>query len=388
MVFSLRLALRYLFSPNKGSFSSTASWLAIGGLSIGITALMLTASIIQGFQQVISEKLSSFEGQGRIQHMLGNQMDLSNPKLDSLIQSNSGSFSPFVRGVCMIRAGANADGVLIEGVESLPRAISDDQNNKLNPGEIVLGHGLANELKVQKGDKVYLQVFSSIQKSSFSRRIKPVIVKDIFYSGLQEYDKTLAYIHLDDARNLFGFDNNSVSGLILNHANISAIREQISYPFFYESWRDRHALLFEWIDLQRWPAYIMFGLIALVGIVNIIAAIAMIITEKSGQIGILMAQGSHRSTLKRIFMIQGGFIGLMGGFIGGLLSMAIIWIQLKFEILKIPAEIYFMDQIPFSFDFPAFGLILIITFIFCMIASWWPTKSVTTLNPAEALRYE
>jgi lipoprotein-releasing system permease protein len=388
MPLSLRLAFRYLFSPNKGSFSSTASWLAIGGLSIGITALMLTASIIQGFQQVISEKLSSFEGQGRIQHMLGNQMDLSNPKLDSLIQSNSGSFSPFVRGVCMVRAGANADGVLIEGVESLPRAISDDQNNKLNPGEIVLGHGLANELQVQKGDKVYLQVFSSIQKSSFSRRIKPVIVKDIFYSGLQEYDKTLAYIHLDDARNLFGFDNNSVSGLILNHANISAIREQISYPFFYESWRDRHALLFEWIDLQRWPAYIMFGLIALVGIVNIIAAIAMIITEKSGQIGILMAQGSHRSTLKRIFMIQGGFIGLMGGIIGGLLSMAIIWIQLKFEILKIPAEIYFMDQIPFSFDFPAFGLILIITFIFCMIASWWPTKSVTTLNPAEALRYE
>ena len=150
MPLSLRLAFRYLFSPNKGSFSSTASWLAIGGLSIGITALMLTASIIQGFQQVISEKLSSFEGQGRIQHMLGNQMDLSNPKLDSLIQSNSGSFSPFVRGVCMIRAGANADGVLIEGVESLPRAISDDQNNKLNPGEIVLGHGLANELKVQK----------------------------------------------------------------------------------------------------------------------------------------------------------------------------------------------------------------------------------------------
>ena len=87
-------------------------------------------------------------------------------------------------------------------------------------------------------------------------------------------------------------------------------------------------------------------------------------------------------------MIQGGFIGLMGGIIGGLLSMAIIWIQLKFEILKISAEIYFMDQIPFSFDFPAFGLILIITFIFCMIASWWPTKSVTTLNPAEALRYE
>ncbi len=186
---------------------------------------------------------------------------------------------------------------------------------------------------------------------------------------------------------MFGFENNSVSGLIVND-DIPAIRNKISYPYFFETWRDRHSLLFEWISLQRWPAYIMFGLIALVGIVNIIAAIAMIILEKSGQIGILMAQGTRRSELKRIFMIQGGFIGLMGGIIGGLFSMAIILIQLKFELLKIPAEIYFMDQIPFSFDFPVFGLILVITFIFCLAASWWPTKSVTTLNPAEALRYE
>jgi lipoprotein-releasing system permease protein len=87
-------------------------------------------------------------------------------------------------------------------------------------------------------------------------------------------------------------------------------------------------------------------------------------------------------------MIQGGFIGLLGGMIGGLLSMTIIWIQLKFEILKIPAEIYFMDQIPFSFDFPVFGSILIITFICCMLASWWPTKVVSSLNPAAALRFE
>ena len=288
----------------------------------------------------------------------------------------------------MVRSGAHADGVLIEGIESLPKAISGNPNNKIIPGEIVVGIGLAQELKIEKGDKVFLQVFSSGSSSPFSRKIKPVMVKEVFHSGLQEYDKTLAYIHLDDARDLFGFENNFVSGMILNDANISMIRKEISYPYFYESWRERHALLFEWIDIQRWPAYIMFGLIALVGIVNIIAAIAMIITEKSGQIGILMAQGTQRSTLKSVFMIQGGFIGLMGGTIGGLLSMIIIWAQLKFEILKIPAEIYFMDQIPFSFDYPAFGLILIITFIFCMVASWSPTKVVTALNPAIALGYE
>ncbi len=97
---------------------------------------MLTASIIHGFQKVISEKLSSFEGQGRIQHILGNQIDLTNPTLDSLIQSYSKSFSPFVRGVCMVRSGSHADGVLIEGIKLLPKAISDYPNNKIKPGEI------------------------------------------------------------------------------------------------------------------------------------------------------------------------------------------------------------------------------------------------------------
>ncbi len=384
--FPLRLALRYLFSPNKGSFSSTASWLAIGGLSIGITALMLTASIIHGFQQVISEKLSSFEGQGRVKHILGNQIDRMNPKLDSLIQSHPQSFSPFIRGVCMVRAGANADGVLVEGIENLPKAISEN-HNKINPGEIVLGHGLAQELKIQSGDKVFLQVFSSGHSLTFSRKIKPFVIKEIFHSGLQEYDKTLAYIHLTDARKLFGFETGKVSGFIVN-GDVATIQAQISYPYFFESWRNRHAMLFEWIALQRWPAYIMFGLIALVGIVNIMAAIAMIILEKSGQIGILLAQGTPRHALKKIFMIQGGFIGLMGGMIGGLVSIGIIYLQLKFEILTIPSEIYFMDQIPFSFDFPVFGTILMITFLCCIIASWWPTKSVSKMKPAEVLRYE
>lgn len=385
MPFSLRLALRYLFSPNKGSFSSFASWLAIGGLSIGITALMLTASIIHGFQSAISEKLSSFEGQGRIQHILGQPLDLTAPKLDSLVHSQKGNVSPYIRGVCMARSGNHADGMLVEGVESLPRAIDPNRSTLIQQGTIIIGRGLAQELHVVVGDEIYLQVFST--QSSTKRRIKSLRVEKIYQSGLQEYDKTLAYVHIEDAKHIFGVTGNQVSGLIV-HGNAPEFLGSLSYPHFFETWKDRHALLFEWIKLQRWPAYIMFGLIAMVGIVNIIAAIAMIILEKSGQIGILMAQGTPRSALKHIFMIQGGFIGLLGGLIGGGLSMMIIWAQLKFEILKIPSEIYFMDQIPFSFDFPVFGLILAITFIFCMLASWWPTKSVTTLNPATALRYE
>ena len=140
--------------------------------------------------------------------------------------------------------------------------------------------------------------------------------------------------------------------------------------------------------LQRLPAYIMFGLIALVGLVNLIAAITMIILEKSSQIGVLLAQGIQVKVLKKIFMIQGGFIGLMGGGIGGALSITIILIQKEFEVLVIPSDIYFMDQIPFSFNLASFGVILFITLLLSIISSWWPTKTLTQINAATTLRYE
>ena len=143
MPLSLRLALRYLFSPNKGSFSSFASWLAIGGLAIGITALMLTASIIRGFQDVISEKLSSLEGHGRLVHMLGQSIDSTHPTIDSLKTKFPNQFNPFIRGVCMARAGQHADGMIVEGTPNLPKAV-DPLMSETKRGNIAIGKNLAN----------------------------------------------------------------------------------------------------------------------------------------------------------------------------------------------------------------------------------------------------
>ena len=388
MFLSLKLAVRFVFSVKKESFSSYASWLAIGGLAIGICALMLTASIIQGFQQVISEKLSSFEGQGRVQHLLGKPVDFRDNMIDSLFLNNSHLIAPYVRGVCMIRAGGNAEGALIEGVRYLPQSISTYDSIPIFSGQIIIGQGLADELDVGKGEHIFIQIFSSNNNFSSLYRIKSMKIRDIYYSGLQEYDKTLAYTNIDDARELFGLSNDQVTGLIINTQDMNSFSDQIKYPYYIETWQERHALLFEWIKIQRLPAYIMFGLIALVGLVNLIAAITMIILEKSSQIGVLLAQGTQVKVLKQIFMIQGGFIGLMGGGIGGVLSITIILIQKKFEVLVIPSDIYFMDQIPFSFDLASFGVILFITLLLSIISSWWPTKTLTQINAAKTLRYE
>ena len=392
MLLSFRLAFRYLLSPRKGSFSSFASWLAIAGLGIGIAALMLTASIIHGFETTVSRKISSFDGIARIQHILGKPVSLSENKLGSFIAETNKHYDvlPFVRGMSMVRSGPHADGILIEGVNKLSPALLIDWLNprsqkQLKKGEIILGKQLADLLKVKIGNTVFVEKLA--EKST--RNIKPFTVIGQYHSGLSEYDKILAYVNIKDAQSLMGYNEDIATGWVLysNELTNQTIPD-IPYPYVLETWHQRHALLFEWIQLQQWPAFIMFGLIALVGIVNIIAALAMIIVEKKAQIGILISQGFSKPNIQMVFMIQGGFIGIMGGLFGGLAALGIIFLQLKFELLTISEEIYFMNQIPMAFDKPMFFIILILSYILCMAASWWPSKTIFKLKPSEALLNE
>ena len=110
--------------------------------------------------------------------------------------------------------------------------------------------------------------------------------------------------------------------------------------------------------------------------------------KKKGPVTILLSQGMDITCLRNVFMLQGGIIGILGALIGGVVSIILISIQVKFSLIKIPSEIYFMDQVPFSFEIGKYLIILILVSIFSIIASWLSTRSFKNLNPAQALRYE
>ena len=134
---------------------------------------------------------------------------------------------------------------------------------------------------------------------------------------------------------------------------------------------------------QKSPKFTIF-----LGLVNLIASIAMIIIEKSSQIGILLSQGITKVNLVRIFILQGVFIGFVGGLLGGLMSTIIIFIQLRYRLFEIPSDIYFMDNVPFSFNIFIFLIILGLVLLFSILASWVPVKNLSKFNIVEALRYE
>ena len=391
-MFKLRLAIRYIFTPNAGSFSSRASWLAIIGFSIGIASLLLTASVIKGFELTISNKLSIYDGSARVQHILNKPIPRNNSILDTLINTleYGQKIKPFIRGLSMIRFGKSADGVLIDGLENLHEKLNVKwlggfrQNNALNRGEIVLGKQLVDELDLEQGETVFLQELSM----NSNLLIKPFKYVGVFHSGLSEYDKTLAYIQIKDAESIFSYDDDHVSGWIIYSDIYSQMNfPEISYPFFIETWKERHKLLFDWIKIQKWPAMITFGLIALIGLVNIVASLSMIIFEKKSQIGVLISQGLDNSSIQKIFILQGGLIGFLGCCFGGLISIIIIFIQSKFQVFSIEEEIYFMDHIPIVFDINIFVFIIGFSFCLSMLASIWPTKKLLELEPSQALKY-
>ena len=168
----------------------------------------------------------------------------------------------------------------------------------------------------------------------------------------------------------------------------AALEGSLSYPYFVRSWIEKHRILFNWLSVQKWPILIIFGMIAFVGVVNIISALTMIILEKIREIGILKSMGLSRRAIRQVFLVEGGIIGFLGSASGALAAGILAFLQDRFQLFSIPEEVYFMDHVPIYLGpgmvigFMAAGVVA------AVLAALWPTLKATTIKPAEALRYE
>jgi lipoprotein-releasing system permease protein len=390
----LQFVLRYLYPKSGNSFSSNASILAIIGLSIGLFSLIITLSIIKGFENVLDEKLSSIDGKVRVKNILGKP--ISNPeKLDSLLSDIDFplEIAPYIRGTAMIRVGGNTDGVIIEGVDEIPdQTYFDLKNYTINKDDIIIGKALADEMGISIGDQIIITPLASPIDNAINQKFNLMEVIGFIDSGMQEYDKTIAYTSLDRAREIFEMDN-AISGYTINGSeqveNITKVlNDHIRYPYYYETWRERHRIIFDWIKIQRFPIVIIFSLITLVAITNIMAAVSMIIREKNSQIAILISLGMESSDIRKIFYFYGGIIGFLGSFLGFIVSYSFILIQNKYKIIALPEDIYFMDYIPANFDLFVFCGVLVLTLLISIISTVIPSRSIIKQRPSELLAQE
>ena len=402
MKLSLHLALRHLNSSVKSNFSSFAGKLSIIGLSFGIASLILTISVYQGFENTISDKIASFDGHYRFQDILGRSTDensdLNAVLEDILKEKNNSIIRSFVQGPVLIRKGINAEGVIIEGfngnklVKPLNNLIISGTGD-LSDNTIIIGKSLADKYGLIIGDPLVVFDLTSISDISGIKRLKQFTIGGIFHSGLSEYDNNMVYTSIFSAQYLLGMESN-ISGKVvyLSQNDISSfpllINEKLRYPYYATSWKEKHHTLFKWLEVQKLPIIIIFGMISLVAVVNIISALTMIVLDKTKAIGILQAIGFRKKQINLIFLTKGIIIGIIGSMTGLSIALILGYIQMKYHILSISEDIYFMDYLPLAFNVKNTIFIVVAGIISSIIASYWPAKIAANIKPANAVRYE
>lgn len=378
----LQFILRYFRYGKKRSFSSYAISLATIGLAIGVFSLLVTISVIKGFENVLSNKLVNVDGKIRLKTIFGSSISELDRIDSNILQSYSKmNITPFVRGSVLIHKNKANEGLLIEGVNYLPGFYQLVNGEKfVDDDEIIIGSSLAESLKLDSTETLILVPLGGLIGDIKNLKYYKLISRRTFNTGMYEYDRNLAYVSINTAQEMFNM-NDKVSGYIINSDTkiddlLNNLNGIIKYPYFLETWMDRHQIIFTWIRTQTLPIVIIFSLITLVGITNVMATVSLLVNERSKEIGILISQGFQKYQIRNIFLIESGFIGLFGSTVGVLLAIFFMFIQDRYNFIQLPEEIYFMNSLPISFDYNLCFDIMLLSVFITIFSCFLPMKTI------------
>lgn len=406
MSFPFFIAKRHLFNPHKIGYISFISIISTVGLAVGVAALILTISILNGFENVIKEKLIGFDAHIRLR-LFNGQTFQSSTEIEQQLSAipEIRDIVPYIHSTVMIRAKAETDGVILEGLNQSDIHKTLDIKRFIREGSVsfssddgkdglVIGKKLADKLGVTLGSPVYLFVLQTHTQTTRRMRIGSFVITGIYESGISDYDDIFVYTSLSAAQQILNLGS-QFSGFQItlddpyNAEKItSRINSELGYPYHAMSWIDLHANLFEWLRVQRFPIIIVFGLIAAVAIFNIVSSLMMIVIEKTKDIGILKSMGVSGIQTGRIFLIEGAIIGVTGTVLGYLIAMGLTWLQNRFGLIALSEDVYFMSKLPVEPKVLYYLIIGLCAILAALLATIYPSRKAMQLAPAEAIRYE
>ena len=406
MGFPWHIARRYFSAKHRFGFISTISRISIGGLAIGIAALLLTVSILAGFKSTLEERIISFDGHIRLRMFHHRPMgDLPQVRQQLSEYPEVRYATPYISHEAMIRAGQYTDGVMVEAMSDsaltsvlavgkyIVEGSLDFTGSSERPG-ILLSRRLATKLHLSPGDKVTLFSIDGVPGPGNQPRAKQFTLTALYHTGMSDYDDVFAYIPLSAGQSLFKMPDAATGFLTMLHDPSLVepfsvqLQDQLGYPYFPVTWHDRHANLFAWLNSQQYPIIIVFGLIAVVAIFNIMSTLMMMVIEKTRDIGVLKSMGSTSGKIWRIFVWNGLIIGLLGCVFGSGLASLLGYLQQRFQLIRIPAEVYFMEQLPIEFHWEHFAIINGIALLLSIIATLYPSMRASRREPIEAITHE
>lgn len=404
MNYKFFIARRYLFSKKDSKFVSFITYISILGIALGVATLIITVSILNGFEKTIKDKVAGLVSHIQITSFVPEGLsnyDKTIKEIKDSVPEVTG-LSPFIQREAVIRYKENIEGIILKGI--VQQTDLSSTRNRIIKGEfnvdkvdtifsrLLVGEKLADKLGIEVGKKVIVFGLQGIPSPMNPPKIKQFIVSGIYETGLREYDDVMIYTDLETTQKMFDYGKN-VTGIEMKIKDIDdankierKLKQMLDYPHYPRSLFKLYKGLFSWVELQKAPTPIILGLIIIVATFNIIGTLLMLILEKTQSVGILKSLGSSNSGIMKIFLFDGVIIGIIGIIMGNLLGVGLSLLELKYKFFKLP-EIYYMKDVPILLEPSSIILISLITFALVLIATIIPSYLASKFDPVKSLRF-
>ncbi len=399
------IAWRHLMSGHNRRFISFITVIATIGITLGVASLIITLSILDGFERTIKENVVSFTAHMQLFAFQNQVLPEYEATRRAVMERNPEvvEMAPYLSREGMIRSKTEIDGVVIKGVDPqndisaakrrLVEGIYDLEEPERGLQKVILGRRLADKLEAVVGGRVVVYALGGPALSLAQARVMQLEVTGIYETGMADYDGSVVYVNLTTAQRLFQVGR-MVSGfdiLVSDQSTLEGlarrIPEQLGYPYYARTMYQMYRNLFTWIDLQQKPIPIILGLIIIVATVNIIGTVLMMVMEKAREIGALRTLGMKKATLLRIFLTQALLIGAIGTLAGNVLAFVVCWLELRYRFFALPSGIYFMTHVPIELSVFNFLVVSILAVAMTLLAAYLPARFASKLDPVALIRF-
>ncbi len=414
------IARRYLFSKKHVSLISTLTIISVTGVTIGTALLIIVLSVFNGFFDVIKGfllnndpdiRIESAEGQpftyrqefGEIPEITaGTEGKADIDKISEITVA-----TPYISGKVLLTVGKKRDQVVsLKGIHSESYKNLHNLQDNINSGRLdlsvkngrpglLISEQLLADLNLAIGDEVALLSAEGMRKSltqfSMPRMLRFRITGA--YSLTQIVEGPAVYVDMQAAQRLFNF-RDTISGIDLRLQNTdqadavkAQLQSQLGSKYKISSWYDLQKPLYDVMYLEKWGSYFILMIIVLVAVLNIVGSLTMIVIQKKRDIGVLLTMGYTPAKIKKVFVKQGLYIGLIGCVIGGSLGLLLSWLQQQYGLVKLSSA-FLINAYPVSIEALDVTVVLLGSLLLCLLASWYPARRAAEIEPADAVRFE
>jgi lipoprotein-releasing system permease protein len=405
----LWIAARYLRTRRLSSFVTVLTGISVGGVAIGVTALLTVLAVMNGFENEIQTRIAGTDAHVVL---LGENTG-GIPAPDSLTARAARhpgvmGAAPFVYAKAMVLRRGYAEGLVVKGVDlAAERRVTSIGRNIAPPLEaipdappgglpgIVLGSELAARVAAAIGDTVVLASLAGAERSAlgYSPKLRPFRVVGIFTSGLYTYDSSFGFTGLSAARDFFELGD-AVTGIEIKLADMFAapriagelLRALGTPGLRANNWIELNRNLFTWMKLEKAAMFVILALIVLVAAFSIVSTLFMVVMEKRRDIGVLKSLGASRRVVLCVFLFEGLLIGGLGTGLGAALGGLLIAVLRRYPFVRLPGDVYFIERLPVRPEAGDFVAVILASVSLCLAAALYPAWRASLLDPVDAIR--